>query len=206
MDAEAAPQHLLRCFFLDAESFAEVQVSPEATLPGLLVVVAASFLAGLGGMLWTFVSADHVDYVRFFVRSLLLGSAIQVAVFVLWVTITLLVLQRVHRLQASFGAVFRIMAFGFTPMALQLFIFPPALDQPIGILALGATLVVVSYGLQVTITDTVFEAFTACLAGFVVFCFILGVLGHGQRNLAPGIFALSPNSLSVGLSLPLDLR
>jgi len=61
---------------------------------------------------------------------------------------------------------------------------------------------VTAYGLQVTTGAPPFEAFTATFAGFVAFCLLMGLLGGGQRNFAPGIFALSPNSLSVGLALP----
>jgi len=205
VNVQLAVSRVVRCFFLDVEAFAEVQADQGATLSALLVVVFASYAAGLGGAIWTLVAAEDVAELRFLLRSFLIGSALQVAVFVLWAAVTLLVLQQ-QRIHARFGAVLRVLGYGFAPMALQLLIFAPALDQPIGILALAATLVVTTYGLQVTTGAPAFDAFTACLAGFVVFCLVMGLLGGGQRNFAPGLFALSPNPLSVGLALPGDGR
>lgn len=170
----------------------------------MLVVLGASYAAGLGGMIWTFVVADYVDHLRFFVRSFLLGSAIQAAVFLLWVAVTAAVLEYAFRVPAHYSELFRVMGFAFAPVALQLLIFIPALDQSIGIIALGVALYVSTYAVQLSTIASAGQAFCACLLGFAVFCFILGILGNGWVDLAPGLFALDPNSLSVGLTPPLS--
>ena len=94
------------------------------------------------------------------------------------------------------------MGYGFAPMALQILLFIPALDQPIGIIALGVTFYVETYAIQTATDASPAQAFSASLFGFVCFCAILGILGNGATDLAPGIFALDPNSLSVGLTFP----
>lgn len=203
MGLEILVNTIVRCLLLDHQTLEEVGITPEDTIPALLVVICASFSAGLGGLLWTFVAADYADHLRFFVRSFLAGSALQIAAFFVWLVITRFVLRGLFQVQTTYGGLLRVMGYAFAPVALQLMIFIPALDQPIGILSLAATFYITTYAVQVTTDATPGQAFSACLLGFATFCAILGILGNGATDLAPGIFALDPNSLSVGLTLPI---
>jgi len=45
------------------------------------------------------------------------------------------------------------------------------------------------------------QALMATMAGFAVFALVLGILGNSDTDLAPGIFALDPNAISVRLQL-----
>jgi hypothetical protein len=203
VDPQLVFSRVVRCALLDADTYEEIRTNVVETLPGVLVVLFVSYLAGLGGLIWTFTAAQYADHVRFFVRSFLLGSAIQPLVFFLWVLVTSLVLSHVFRVPARYPELLRVMSFAFAPVALQIFIFIPAFDQPIGIISLAATLFVATFAIQTSTIATPGQAFVSCLLGFAVFCLILGVLGNGPTDLAPGIFALDPNSLSVGSALPL---
>jgi hypothetical protein len=204
MDSRLIFTRIIRCLLLDAESYEELRTTPADTLAAATVVLAASYLAGFGGLIWTFTAAEYADHLRFFVRSFLLGSAIQALTFLLWVAIATLVLERVFRVPARFPELLRVMGFAFAPIALQIAIFIPVLDQPIGIIALAATFYCSAYAIQVSTMATAGQAFCATLLGFSAFCLILGILGNGTLDLAPGLFALDPNSLSVGLTLPIS--
>lgn len=203
MDTQLLFSRLIRCLLLDANAYEELRTSSEATASAVLVALVASYLAGVGGLLWTFAAAAYVDHSRFFLRSFLAGSAIQFLVFLLWVGITAAVLDRVFRVPARYLELLRVMGFGFAPVALQLVIFIPALDQPIGIIALGAALYTCTYAVQVSTIASAGQAFCASVLGFAAFCLILGVLGNGFHDFAPGLFALDPNAFSVGTTLPL---
>ncbi|HVC31510.1 MAG TPA: Yip1 family protein [Steroidobacteraceae bacterium] len=194
---------LLRCLLLDERAYTELRRAPHTTLPALIVVVVATLLGALGGLIWTFTAATSADHARFFLRSVVGGSILQVIFFALWTLIAALVLQRIYLVRATYGDLWRVMGYAFAPMALQLLIFVPALDQPIGLIALAITFYVTTYAIQSSTGATAGQAFTASLAGFAVFCLCLGVLGNGPRDLAPGIFALDPNGLSVGLTFPI---
>lgn len=202
MDLQLLVNRLTRCLLLDARSFEEVRRDPAETLSSVLIVIVASYIAGLGGLIWTYTAASSANHLHFFIHSFLVGSAIQAAVFLLWVTVSALVLQRIFLVRATWSELLRVMGFGFVPIALQLIVFVPALDQPFGIIALAMTFFVTTYAIQVTTSATAGQAFVACLAGFAVFCIILGALGNGASDFAPGIFALDPNSLSVALTYP----
>jgi len=192
---------LVRCLLLDEQAYQELRATPAETVPAIVVVVVAGLLAGLGGFIWTFVSAEQVDHTRFLLRSLLLGSVLQTGAFFLWTAITARILQRIFALHTTYSQLVRVMGYAFAPVGLQLFIFPPALDQPIGIIALAVTLYTTAFAVQACSRAMPAQAFTSCLAGFAVFCILLGILGNGDWDLAPGIFALDPNAFSVGLDL-----
>jgi hypothetical protein len=206
VDPLTVRSRMLRCLLLDASAFEELRLSPSDTMSSVLLVFAASYTAGLGGLIWTFVSANYVDHLRFFVRSFLLGSAIQGLVFLLWVGVTGQVLERVFRVPARYTDLLRVMGYAFVPVGIQLFVFIPALDQPIGILALAVALYVSIFAVQSSTIASPGQAFVATILGFAAFCLILGILGDGTTDLAPGLIALDPNSLSVGLSLPLGAQ
>jgi Yip1-like protein len=203
VDPQILFSRVVRCILLDSQAYEEVRTDTAETAPGILVVLVASYLAGLGGFVWTFTGAEYADHFRFFVRSFLVGSAIQAMVFFLWVLVTSLVLTQMFRVPARYPDLMRVMSFAFAPVALQLILFVPAFDQPIGIIALAATLFVTTFAIQASTIATAGQAFVASALGFAVFCLILGLLGNGPVDLAPGIFALDPNSLSVGSTLQL---
>ncbi len=202
MDLQLLLTRVVRCLLLDSETFQEVRAEPTDTLSGLLVVVGASYLAGLGGLIWTFTAASYVDHLRFFVRSFAVGAALQVLVFLVWVFVATTVLTSVYRVPVRYAELFRVMSFAFAPVALELLVFIPVFDQPIGLIALAAAFLVSTYAIQISTVATPGQAFVACLAGFAVFCLVMGILGNGWTDLAPGIFALDPNSLSAGSTLP----
>lgn len=203
MDLQLTLRRALRILLLDPTASRGAVRSEAETLPALVVVVAASYLAGLGGLVWTLTAATDADVAAFFLRSFLFGSALQVGAFLLWVGASLYILRGVYHLQIAYAELLRAIGYAFSPIALQLLIFIPAIDQPIGIIALAATLYVATAAVQQATTASAGQAFTACLFGFAIFCLLLGILGNGSLDLAPGIFALDPNSLSVGTTLHL---
>src|SRR5581483_4002131 len=112
----------------------------------------------------------YVDHLRFLTRSFIVGSALQVLVFLLWVFVTSAVLTGVYRVPVRYAELFRVMSFAYAPVALELIIFVPAFDLPIGVIALAAALLVSTYAVQISTVATPGQAFVACLTGFAVFC------------------------------------
>ncbi len=203
MDPQILFSRVLRCVLLDPQAYEEIRSDTAQTIPGIVVVILSSYLAGLGGFIWTFTGAEFADHLRFFLHSFILGGALQTLFFLLWVLVTSLVLTQVFHIPSRYTELLRVMAFAFAPIALQLIIFLPAFDQPIGIIALGAALYTSTFAVQNTTVATPGQAFVATLLGFSLFCLVMGLLGNGPTDLAPGIFALDPNSLSVGSTLQL---
>ena len=71
-------------------------------------------------------------------------------------------------------------------------------------IALGATFGCTVLAVRAASGATPGESLLSTLAGFALFVLVLGMLGTSDVDLAPGIFALDPNSLSVALELDLD--
>ncbi|MGI8550264.1 MAG: hypothetical protein ACR2PL_05605 [Dehalococcoidia bacterium] len=200
VDLQLLLTHLVRCLLLDEHAYDEVRATASESLSALVVVFLATSFAGLGGLLWTFIAADHADHGRFFLRSVVFGSVLQVFFFLVWVLVVAAVLQRIYRVRVTYLELLRVMGYAFSPIGLQLFIFVPALDQPIGIITLAGAFYLATHAIRSTTTATAGQALTASLLGFTLFCAALGILGNGDSDLAPGIFALDPTSLSVGLN------
>jgi hypothetical protein len=200
VDLQLVFYYLVRCFFQDEQAFVDVRQTADLTGSALLVVAGASLVAGFGGLLWTVVAAEHVAYGRFLLRSVLVGSSLQVALFLVWVSITCWILRRASAIEVGYAELVRLMGYAFAPVALQAFLFIPALAQPIGIIALAGTFFVATSAIYRATDVSAAQALGACLAGFAVFCLVLGFLGGQARNWAPGIFALGPNAFSVGIA------
>jgi hypothetical protein len=75
------------------DTYEELRDDPSATVPAVAVVVIATVLAALGGFLWARIAASpppifDVDTGHFFLNSVVLGSAFQVALWFAWVGMT----------------------------------------------------------------------------------------------------------------------
>lgn len=188
-------------------AFAELRDDPTATVPAVGVVVVATLLAALGGLFWALVGASPppiftVDIPRFVVRSVMLGSFIQVGMWCAWVGMTWFVLRHIFFVEdVTWRRLARAMGFAFAPMALQILLLFPVLEFPVGLIALGATVAASATAVQAAAASTQQQALIATVVGFALFALVLGILGNSDTDLAPGIFALDPNAVSVGLKL-----
>lgn len=189
------------------DAYEGLRDNAEATAPAIAVVVIATVLSALGGMIWARFSAAppetlQVDVSHFFLNSMVLGSLIQIAMWFAWVTMTWWFLRYGFVVEPfSWLSLVRTMGFAFAPMALQILVAFPVLEFPIGMMAVGATFGCSVLAVRAATGAPPGAALLATFAGFALFTLALGVLGNTDTDLAPGIFALDPNAISVALQL-----
>ncbi len=210
MSVNQVSRRLVGAASLNPDAYEELRDDPAATVYAVGVVVVATVLAALGGLLWGRFAASpppifDVDVARFVQRSILIGSVAQIGLWFAWVYVTWWFLR------GAFGVVgvaplqlARTMGFAFAPMALQLLLVFPVLEFPIGMIALGATVGCSVLAVRAASGATAGQAIIATVVGFAIFALGLGILGTSDSDMAPGIFALDPNSISVGLELDPD--
>lgn len=194
----------------DPGAYDELRDDPAATVYAVGVVVVATALAAIGGLLWAMIAAApppifDVDITRFVQRSVVLGSVAQVGFWFAWVWVTWWFLR------GAFGVegltpfhLMRTMGFAFAPMGFQLLLVFPVLEFPVGMIAIGATVGCSVLAVRAASGATAGQAVLATVVGFAIFALGLGILGTSDSDMAPGIFALDPNSISLGLKLDPD--
>lgn len=189
------------------DTYEELRDDPTATAPAVAVVVVATLLAAAGGYLWARIAASpppifDVDTRHFLLNSVVFGSALQVALWFGWVAMTWFYLANVYRLrEVKIEPLIRTMGFAFAPMALQILLLFPVMEFPIGLFAVGATAAGSVLAVRAASGASPGQALVSTLAGFLIFVLFLGILGNSDSDLAPGIFALDPNAISVSLKL-----
>jgi hypothetical protein len=189
---------LRRLARLDTSVFREARDDPAALVPSLVIAAISILLMALGGWLWLQVNYGGnplLDTGRFFARSVIIGTILGVALWVVWIAVAAVVLaQAFHRpvqVLPQIGA----LGMAAIPMALGLLMFIDPLREAFGVLSLGGAVMLTQVGLQETAEAPAGEVFVANLAGFAVFALALGLLGHGSAELAPGIFAMPAFSI-----------
>jgi len=192
---------LLRLARLDLTVFDDMKDEVAATLPAITVVVAASFLAGLGSWLWwiqqDFGPADSKTFEVFF-KSLILGGIFQSALWFLWVYVAAMVLSRGFRASADINQMVRTMGLAFAPMAISVLMVIRVLTVPFGIIGIGGALLLSNVAIQATTTADSRQVVLANLVGFLVFAIVLGILAnisevYNTGGLAPGLFFFNLN-------------
>jgi hypothetical protein len=187
-----------RLLRLDFGVFEEIRAEPWATGSAVLIVFGASLCAGFGSWLWAVQSPDFptLDRTQVFLRSFLVGSIIQTAVWFLWVYLVYQVLLRAYGVSADFVELVRTMGFAFAPVAFSLFIVFAGFAVPIGMLAFAMALLLTNVAIQTTTDAGAREATVANLAGFGAFLVVMGVFANIAEvgtfgGLAPGILFFS---------------
>lgn len=190
---------LSRLARLDFTVFEEVRGEHSATTGAIIVVVAASVLAGLGSWIW----AIQQDYVgspgtgTVFLRSVVGGGIVQMFVWLIWVYLAYVLTARVFAANVTFQELMRPMGLAFAPVGLSLFVAIAPLAVPFGVLSLGITFLFTNIAVEQASGLDTREATLANLGGFTVFLIFMGVAANiyeagSVGGLAPGIlfFAL----------------
>ncbi len=204
--AVTAPSRLLAgVLTLDPVAFRAI-ADDEGALDGALVsVIGATLLAGIGGLLWTQWGGHppanatfEIDVRRFIARSVLLGTVTQTGAWLLWVGVTYLYLRAFGE-QVGSARLARVMGYAFAPMGVQLFIAPPGMEIAAAAVAFGYTAAAMIIGVEAATGAARGRVVLSVLVGLALFATLLGLLGNGTSDLAPGIFALDPLPTSVGI-------
>jgi hypothetical protein len=184
-----------RLLRFDFSAFDDIRSDPATTTPAILVVAGASFLAGLGSWIWA-LQEGAVDSGDVFIRSVLLGSVLQVLAWFLWVYVVYQVLARVYGAHADFYEMIRVMGFAFAPVGLTIFIGIQSLAVPLGLIFWGSTLLLTNAAIHSTTTADNQQVTVSNIAAFAVFAVVMGFLANVAEvsevgGLAPGLFFFS---------------
>jgi hypothetical protein len=114
----------------DFTAFDEIRSDPSATTSAVLVVLVSSILAGLGSWFWALQTSVSLDSTDIFVKSTVLGSLLQTAVWFFWVYASHWIVTQMFKGNATFTEMVRTMGFGFAPVALTVFIVVAPLAVP----------------------------------------------------------------------------
>ncbi|MCI0818563.1 MAG: YIP1 family protein [Chloroflexi bacterium] len=186
---------------LDFTVFDELRSDRSATPVAVVIVLAASVLAGIGTLLWAlqhenFGGHHNVDVMEVFLKAVIIGSIVQTGVWFAWVYITYMLAARIFGSAVHFGELTRVMGFAFAPVALSLLIAIAPLAVPFGLLAFGITLMLMTAAVERAAEIEPRQAMLSTLGGFAVFLTFMGAFANVMEvatfgGLAPGILFFS---------------
>ena len=193
MDVDILMQRLRRLATLDTTVFDEIRTDTTATIPALVVAVAATLLAGLGGWLWWW-TAGIPDKGKMFVQSLIFGSILSLLFWFIWIAITYVLLTQIFRARADLNELIRVMGFAAAPLALGVFMFIPEVDWGIGLCSIAFFFALTNVAVQSATDAAAGRALAANAAGFAIWAIVLGILVTARHAWAPGFFILDRGS------------
>ena len=181
---------------LDLTVFEEVRSDPSATPGAIVVVFLASIMAGIGSWLWA-VQWRGVEATEVFVKSLVVGSIIQTAVWFIWVYLVFQVLARAYGARTDFYELIRTMGFAFAPVGISILIAINSFAVPFGVAALAGAALLSYFAIQASSDADARQALVANFVGFLTFVVVMGVFanvaevgsqgGAKVGGLAPGL-------------------
>lgn len=183
---------------LDFDVFDDVRGERTATASAIMIVLAASVLAGLGSWAWALQHSEFegLDTMPVFVKTVLAGSLVQLVIWFVWVYITYLVLARAFAAAVAFQELVRTMGLAFAPVALSVLVGIAPLAVPFGVFSLSAAFLFNNIAIEKTSGVTTREATFANLAGFGLFVVFMGAFANIAEagtfgGLAPGLLFFS---------------
>ncbi len=178
---------LLRLLRLDTTVFDEVKQDPTATLPAVLVVIASTLLAGVGGWMW-WVVKGFGDNGKVFFHSVVMGTVFSFALWIVWLLVAWVILTQLFREDADWQQMLRTMGMASAPLALSLVMFIPGIDMGLALASIALFFGLTNIAIQATTPANPARVLVANLAGFAVWAIVLGLLVTDSNYFAPGIF------------------
>jgi hypothetical protein len=181
-----------RLLRLDLSVFDEIRSDPSATPGAIMIVAAASVMAGIGSWLWA-VQTSGVEASEVFIKSLVIGSILQTLAWFIWVYLVFQVLARGYGARTDIFELIRTMGFAFAPVGLGILIAVNGFAVPFGVISLAGALLLTHFAIQSSSSAEPQQALMANLAGFIVFAVVMGILANiAETNtvggLSPGLF------------------
>jgi hypothetical protein len=196
-DFNALFQRLMRLVRLDTSVFAELYSDSAATIPVAIYAAAVLLLSGLGGMF--FISSQFGFDVyelggtsagEFFLRSIVLGTVFALIMLAVWSGVTMFVLRQFFGVDANPYGIARVLGVAITPLVLSLLLVANDIALGLSWIAFGGVASLALIGVLEAIDTRPGPAWLAALLGLAVFIIVLTFLGNGQRDYAPGFFAI----------------
>jgi hypothetical protein len=158
-----------------------------ATRAGVLVALAALAAHALGGWLWWLVS-DFGGARDAFLKSVLFGTLASFALWLGWLLVVYVLLQRATRTPLRVEELLRTAGFATLPLALGLLMVVPRIAFGAGLLALALWFVAMQGAVERVAGIRGGAALQANAAGFAVWAGVLALLASADDPLAPGVF------------------
>jgi hypothetical protein len=204
MDAGLLADRLIRLVRLDTSVFDEVRQDPTATIPAIVVAAVSTLLAGIGGWLWwtvqDFGELNGGGGGEIFLKSVVVGSALSIALWVLWLLVSWVLLTQVFREEADWQQMLRTMGMAALPLALSVVMFIPLISFGVALASIALFFGLTTIAIQAVTTANPARVLVANLAGFAVWAIVLGLLVSASDDnvnpYAPGIFLYdAPNEV-----------
>lgn len=190
-----------RVLRFDFSAFDEIRDEQSATAPAVLIVLAGSFIAGLGTVLWAFQHDDFegVSAGEVFIKAALVGSMVQTVVWFGWVYLAYLILSRGFGHVVTLPDLIRPMGLAFSPIILSILVGLAVLSVPFGLVSFGLVFLFTNIAILQTSGADLREATMANITGFIVFVVFMGMFANvgevgpegGFGGVAPGILFFS---------------
>lgn len=193
LDVGILVDRLQRLVRLDTTVFDEVRQDPAATIPSVVVLVASTVMAGIGGWLWWLIQ-NFGESGDVLVESVVLGTVFSVALWIVWLLLAWVVLTQMFREEADWQEMLRTMGMASIPLALSVGLFIPGLDFGIGLASVGLLFGLTTIAIQAVTPANPARVLVANFAGFAVWAVVLGLLATSDSYLAPGIFLIDSTS------------
>ncbi len=178
---------LTRLAKLDLRVLDEARDDPHATIPAVVVAAGSVLLLGLGGWLWWVVS-DLGDAGSVFLKSVVLGSAFALGLWLVWLLVAYAVLQRVAMVTVPAERLLRCAGLAAAPAAFGLLMVIPAVSFGVGVLAVGAWLLLMQVAVERASGVGGSAAMLANAAGFAAWALGMSLLSTGSNQLGVGPF------------------
>lgn len=178
---------LQRLIRLDTSVFDEASQDPGATLPSVIILVVSTLFAGVGGWLWWIVQ-DFPDAGRVFRESVIFGSVLSIAFWIVWLFTAWVILTQIFREDADWQQMLRTMGMAAMPLALSGLLFIPGVGFGIALASLALFFGLTNIAIQAVTPASTARVLLANLGGFTVWSVILGLLVTTDSYFAPGIF------------------
>jgi len=181
-----------RLLRLDLTVFDEIRSDPSATPGAIIVVAAASVMAGIGSWLWA-VQTRGVEGGEVFLKSLVVGSILQTLAWFIWVYLVFQVLARGYGARADIFELIRTMGFAFAPVGLSILIAISGFTVPFGVISLTGAVLLTHFAIQSSSSAEPQQALVANFVGFLFFAVVMGILANiaetdSVGGLSPGLF------------------
>ena len=153
----------------------------------MLVALVSLTAFALGGWLWWLVS-DFAGARDTFVKSVLFGTFAAFALWLGWLLVVYLLLQRAMRVALRVDELLRAAGFATFPLVLGLLMVVPRVAFGAGLLALALWFVAMQAAVERVSGIRGGAALQANAAGFALWVGVLALLATADDPLAPGVF------------------
>ena len=171
----------------DLRVISEVRDDHGATIPAITVAACSVLLLGVGGWLW-WITSGLGDSRAVLLKSTLLGSGFAFVLWLVWLLVAYSVLQRTASVTVRAERLLRCAGFAAMPAALGLLMVVPSISFGVGLIAVGAWMLLTQVGIERAVGTGGASVILANGAGFAVWALGMSLLSTGSNQLGVGPF------------------